>query len=209
MERGVTGRGQHVDVSLQDAVLPTLTSNFAAWLTDPTTAFERTGNRHGGMRESPYNVYATADGWVAILCISEPQWRGLCELIDRPDLRDDPTLASNHGRAKRMLEIDDVVTDWTKRYDTVEAVALLQGAGVPCAQLKTVLQVIDDESTRPVPMLRHVSGENGQETYTFGSPVRLSEHQPLGPLPVSTLGAQNDGVLGTLNPTSRGSRHGR
>lgn len=208
MERAVTGRGQHVDVSLQDAALPTLTSNFAAWLTDPTTAFERTGNRHGGMRESPYNVYATADGWVAILCISEPQWRGLCELIDRRDLRDDPTLASNHGRAQRMLEIDDVVTDWTRRYVTVEAVALLQGAGVPCAQLKTVLQVVDDESTRVVPMLRHVVGADDVDTYTFGSPVRLSGHPPLDPLPVSTLGAQTDEVLATLKPTSKGPHDG-
>jgi formyl-CoA transferase len=207
LERGITGRGQHVDVSLQDAVLPTLTSNFAAWLTDPTTAFERTGNRHGGMRESPYNVYATADGWVAILCISEPQWRGLCELIGRLDLRDDPTLSSNHGRAQRMLEIDDVVTEWTTHYGTVEAVALLQGAGVPCAQLKTVLQVVDDESTRSVPMLRHVLDDDN-DSYTFGSPVRLSEHPPLAPMPVSTLGAQNDEVLGTLGATTRGAKRG-
>jgi crotonobetainyl-CoA:carnitine CoA-transferase CaiB-like acyl-CoA transferase len=209
LERGLTGRGQQVDVSLQDAVLPTLTSNFAAWLTDPTTAFERTGNRHGGMRESPYNVYATADGWVAILCISEQQWRGLCELIDRLDLRDDPTLASNHGRALRMLEIDDVVTEWTTRYDTAEAVRLLQGAGVPCAQLKTVLQVVDDESMRSVPMLRHVTSENASDTYTFGSPVRLSEHPPLAPLAVSTLGAQNDEVLGSLSPSSQGPHDAR
>ncbi len=209
MERSVTGRGQHVNVSLQDAVLPTLTSNFAAWLTDPDTAFERTGNRHGGMRESPYNVYATADGWVAILCISEPQWRGLCELIGRLDLRDDATLATNHGRAQRMLEIDDVVSDWTGRHDSVEAIALLQGAGVPCAQLKTVLQVVKDESSREVPMLQHVTLDDGSTTYTFGSPIRLSEHKPLGPLPVATLGAQTDDVLATLAPAAGDTGHGR
>lgn len=197
-ERASTGRGQHVNVSLQDAVLPTLTSNFAAWLTNPATAFERTGNRHGGMRESPYNVYATGDGWVAILCISEPQWRGLCELIGRVDLRDDPALASNHGRAQRMHEIDDVVETWTRRHDSLEAIALLQGAGVPCAQLKTVLQVVDDEFSREVPMLRHVVDENGHPTYTFGSPIRLSEHEPLAPLPVSALGAETAEVLGAL-----------
>jgi len=209
MERAFTGRGQCVNVSLQDAVLPPLTSNFAAWLTDPTTAFERTGNRHGGMRESPYNVYQTADGWVAILCISEPQWRGLCELIGRRDLRDDPTLATNHGRAQRMLEIDDVVSEWTRRYDSVEAIALLQAAGVPCAQLKTVLQVVGDESTRSVPMLRHAKADDGTDTYTFGSPVRLSKHEPLAFQPVSTLGADTDDVLARLHSSSRGDDRGR
>lgn len=206
-ERTLTGRGQHVDVSLQDAVLPTLTSNFASWLTNPDTAFERTGNRHGGMRESPYNVYATTDGWIAILCISEPQWRGLCELIERLDLRDDPSLATNHGRAQRMLEIDDIVSEWTTRYPSVEAITLLQGAGVPCAQLKTVLQVVEDESGRSLPMLRHVVGEDGADTYTFGSPIRLSDHEPLAPMPVSVLGAQNDEVLGALAST-RGEHGG-
>jgi formyl-CoA transferase len=206
LERTLTGRGQRVDVSLQDAVLPTLTSNFASWLTNPEMAFERTGNRHGGMRESPYNVYPTADGWIAILCISEPQWRGLCEVIGRLDLRDDPTLSTNHGRAQRMLEIDDVVSDWTTRHPSLDAIALLQEAGVPCAQLKTVLQVVDDESTRSIPMLRHVRGEDGTDSYTFGSPIRLSEHEPLEPMPVSVLGAQNDEVLGALE--RRGANHG-
>lgn len=206
-ERTLTGRGQHVDVSLQDAVLPTLTSNFASWLTNPDTAFERTGNRHGGMRESPYNVYATTDGWIAILCISEPQWRGLCELIERLDLRDDPSLSTNHGRAQRMLEIDDIVSEWTTRYPSDEAIVLLQGAGVPCAQLKTVLQVVADESERSLPMLRHVVGDDGADSYTFGSPIRLSEHEILEPMPVAVLGAQNDEVLGALSVT-RGE-HGR
>jgi formyl-CoA transferase len=200
-ERTLTGRGQHVDVSLQDAVLPTLTSNFASWLTNPDTAFERTGNRHGGMRESPYNVYATTDGWIAILCISEPQWRGLCELIERLDLRDDPSLSTNHGRAQRMLEIDDIVSEWTTRYPSDEAIVLLQGAGVPCAQLKTVLQVVADESERSLPMLRHVVGDDGADSYTFGSPIRLSEHEILEPMPVAVLGAQNDEVLGALSVT--------
>jgi formyl-CoA transferase len=200
-ERTLTGRGQHVDVSLQDAVLPTLTSNFASWLTNPDTAFERTGNRHGGMRESPYNVYATTDGWIAILCISEPQWRGLCELIERLDLRDDPSLSTNHGRAQRMLEIDDIVSEWTTRYPSDKAIVLLQGAGVPCAQLKTVLQVVADESERSLPMLRHVAGDDGADSYTFGSPIRLSEHEILEPMPVAVLGAQNDEVLGALSVT--------
>jgi formyl-CoA transferase len=124
-------------------------------------------------------------------------------------LRDDVTLATNHGRAQRMLEIDDVVSDWTGRHDSVEAIALLQGAGVPCAQLKTVLQVVEDESTREVPMLQHATFDDGSTTYTFGSPIRLSEHEPLGPLPVAALGAQTDEILATLGRAAEGADHGR
>ena len=56
-------------------------------------------------------------------------------------------------------------------------------------------------------MLRHVVGDDGADTYTFGSPIRLSEHEPLAPMPVSTLGAQNDEVLGALAST-RGANDG-
>jgi len=211
LERKETGAGQLVEVSLQDAVLPALTSNFAAWLTDPTTAFERTGNRHGGMRESPYNVYPTSDGWVAILCISAAQWQSLAQLMGRLDWRDDPELASNHARAKRMLEIDEVVTAWTKERSSEDAIAALQAAGVPGAALKTVLQVLDDEFAREQPMLRRSVGDDGTATYTFGSPVRLSEHEPLGPLPVKNLGADNENVLSSLagDPVAKGETGGR
>ena len=108
-EEGARGRSK-------TPCLPTLTSNFAAWLTDPDDGLRAHRNRHGGMRESPYNVYATADGWIAILCISEPQWRGLCELIDRLDLRDDPdardqprSRAANARDRRRRERMDDRV----------------------------------------------------------------------------------------------------
>jgi formyl-CoA transferase len=178
-ERTVTGTGQLVDVSLQDAVLPTLTSNFAAWLTDPAHAFERTGNRHGGMRESPYNVYPTTDGWIAVLCINVEPWRSLCTLIGRPDLRDDPTLDTADGRSDRMLEIDDAISAWTSTRTNAEASAELQSAGVPGAPLKTVLQVIDDEMHRTEPMLRRTEDTDGRVSYTYGSPIRLSDHPPM------------------------------
>ena len=35
----------------------------------------RTGNRHGGLAESPYNVYPTSDGWIAIICVGEQHWK--------------------------------------------------------------------------------------------------------------------------------------
>jgi len=198
LERESTGRGQEVSVALQDAVLPTLTSNFAAWLTEPESAFERTGNRHGGMRESPYNVYATRDGWIAILCISAPQWHGMCALLGRDDLRDDPSLNTNRGRALRMLEIDELVGEWTARYTSAEAIERLQDAGVPSATLKTVLQVVDDELGRSQPMLRRSLDDNGTPTYTFGSPIRMSEHEPLDPLPVSPLGQETEVVIDSV-----------
>jgi len=198
IERDRTGEGQDVNVSLQDAVIPALASNISMRLTDPENAPERTGNRHGGMRESPYNTYPTLDGWVAILCITAPQWRSLCDLIGRPDLRDDPSLATSPGRVKRMFELDEAVAAWTQRQTRAQATTELQAAGVPAAGLKTVAQLIDEELGRSVPMIQHNEHQDRPGTYTFGSPVRLGRHPARSAGPVPRLGEHNEAVLGEL-----------
>ncbi len=203
IERERTGLGQAVDVSLQDAVIPTLASNIAGWLTDPQGAPERTGNRHGGMRESPYNSYRTADGWVSILCITTPQWRSLCELIGREDLRDDETLASSLGRVARMHEIDDAVEAWTSRQGGEAVTAALQAVGVPASQLKTVAELVADELTRPVPMVQRSQDAGGATSYTFGTPIRLANHPPRGPAAVPALGQHTAAVLAQLGGGGR------
>jgi formyl-CoA transferase len=198
IERERTGRGQQVDVALQDAVIPALASNIAGWLTDPEHAPERTGNRHGGMRESPYNVYRTADGWVAILAISEPHWRSVAELVGREDLRDDPGLASPSGRVGRIDEIDAAVGAWTERHTSAEVSAALQAAGVPASQVRTVAQLVAEELTRPAPMIQQGIGADHEPTYTLGAAVRLGNHRPRPAGAVPSLGEHTDTVLHAL-----------
>ena len=198
IERERTGRGQQVDVALQDAVIPALASNIAGWLTDPEHAPERTGNRHGGMRESPYNVYRTADGWVAILAISEPHWRSVAELVGREDLRDDPALASPSGRVGRIDEIDAAVSAWTERHSSAEVSAALQAAGVPASQVRTVAELVVEELARPAPMIQQGVGADHEPTYTLGAAVRLGNHPPRPAGAVPSLGEHTDTVLDAL-----------
>ncbi len=203
LERARTGRGQLVDVALQDSVIPSLSSNIAGWLTNPGAVPERTGNRHGGMRESPYNTYPTTDGWVAILCITGPQWRGLAGIIGREDLREDPSLASAPGRVARMYEIDDAVGAWTSSHTAAEVIDALQSAGVPVSQLKTIEQLVADETTRTEPILQRVGGDGERPTYTFGSPVRLANHPVRLAGAVPALGQHTTEVLAEIEDVDR------
>ena len=54
----------------------------------------RTGNRHGGLGISPYNVYATADGYVVLNAPGDQHFRSILDVIGRPDLKDDPRFAT-------------------------------------------------------------------------------------------------------------------
>jgi formyl-CoA transferase len=198
VEREKTGLGQAVEVALQDAVIPSLASGIAGWLTNPATALDRTGNRHGGMLESPYNAYETSDGWITVLCITAPQWHGLCELMGRQDLRDDRSLDTSLGRVARMYEIDDAVGAWTIERTSAEATAALQEAGVPASAIKTIAQLYEDELLRTEPMIQRSVDENGTPTYTFGSPVRFRDHPARSAGPVPKLGRDTDAVLASI-----------
>ncbi len=195
-QRTVTGRGQHVEVAMQDAVIPSLTSSIAGHLDSGGTLPERTGNRHGGLAVCPYNVYPAADGWVAILCMADRQWQALCRLMERPDLADDPGLASPPARVSRMDEVDDVVAKWTADLARDDLVARLQEAEVPCAPVLSLSDVMSGPLVADDGMIRPVGDPDGRRTYVLGSPLRLGASAPVPPTPAPALGADTEELLG-------------
>jgi formyl-CoA transferase len=173
LQRERTGRGQQVEVAMQDAVLPALASNVGALLDATGTLPERTGNRHGGLALCPYNTYPARDGFVAIFCATDRQWLTLCQVIDRPDLRDDPTLATNPARATRMTEIDAIVGEWTSRHTRQECLVVLGEAGIPAAPVLALREVMEDPQVAASGMLRTIEHPRRGKMRVFNSPLSL------------------------------------
>jgi crotonobetainyl-CoA:carnitine CoA-transferase CaiB-like acyl-CoA transferase len=180
---------------MQDALLPTLASNLSALFDSDGMLPERTGNRHGGLALSPYNTYAASDGWVAIFCATDRQWQVLCDVLGRPDLRMDPTLQTNPGRAARMAEIDAIVTAWTSVRARQTILEVLSAAGIPAAPVLALKEVVVDPQIEASGMLRRVNHPRRGEVRTFGNPLNLSDspHRQLGPAPA--LGEHTRTVL--------------
>ncbi|GAA3942438.1 hypothetical protein GCM10023085_25300 [Actinomadura viridis] len=195
-QRTVTGRGQHVEVAMQDAVIPSLASSIAGYLDSGGTLPERTGNRHGGLAVCPYNVYPAADGWVAILCMTDGHWRTLCGLMDRPDLGDDPAFASPPARVAQMDKLDEVVAGWTAGLTRDDVAGRLQAAGVPCAAVLSLSEVMAGPLVGADGMIRPVRGADGRESYVFGNPLRLADSAPSPTEAASALGEHTADVLG-------------
>jgi formyl-CoA transferase len=93
-QRERTGTGQHVEVVMQDAIVPTFTANLAGLLESSGKFPERTGNRHGCLAVCPYDVHPARDGWLAILCLRPGHLLELCGLMNRTDLAEDPSLST-------------------------------------------------------------------------------------------------------------------
>ncbi len=125
-DRGNTGRGQFVDVSMVDCL-------FSLLFDDPIDWYERLGVpvRQGNriMRFSPINTYQTTDGWAVLGAATPAQWTGVLNAIGREDLIGDPNWASLDWRVANDHEVDALVRDWAARRTTDAAVAAMLAAG--------------------------------------------------------------------------------
>lgn len=194
-QRECTGVGQRVEVAMQDALLPMLTSNLGGYFSSGGSLPERTGNKHGGLAVCPYNVYPTDDGWISILCVTDKHWQQMCALMERPDLQAQLDLATTVGRCKRMDEVDEMVGIWTAKYHKSEAFQLLRGAGIPAAPLLHLEEVANDEHIRHRGMLRTVEHPTMGEVTVFGTPLRLGASEPMVSTPAPLHGQHSSDVL--------------
>ena len=194
-QRDLTGVGQRADVSMQDALLPYLTSNISGYLANGESHPPRTGNQHGSLSVSPYNVYPTSDGFVAILCAADRHWRRLCDVMGRNDLGEDPSLATMTSRAARSVEVDELVCAWTVELPRATIVLELMEAGIPAAPVLTVPEVLEDEHLIEREMIQMLEHPTLGTIRAFGNPIQFSASKPVRPTPSPLLGEHTGDVL--------------
>ena len=191
-QRTRTGRGQHVEIALQDAILPALTSNIAGLLSNVNSP-ERTGNRHGSMAVAPYNAYPTADGWISLLCPTDAHWQRLCAQMGDPATAD-PRFATMAGRCEHMDDLDATVERWTRTLTKNELTRRLTDLKIPCAPVVTLPELLEDPHVRERGVLRTVTDDKGS-FMTLGSPLFLSDSPIVEPTRPGEAGADTDEVL--------------
>jgi formyl-CoA transferase len=195
LQRERTGRGQLVEVSMHDAIYPTLASALGGLYNSARELPERTGNRHSGLAIAPYNVYAASDGHVAILCISDIHWTRLCALMGREELVTDERFTGRGERMRNFADVDEIVESWTSTQPKWELVDTLLRGGVPCAPVLSLREVADDRHLIERGMIRDVQHPVAGLVRVPGNPLRLSD-SPLERVdPAPTLGQHTDEVL--------------
>jgi crotonobetainyl-CoA:carnitine CoA-transferase CaiB-like acyl-CoA transferase len=196
-DRERTGQGRLVEVSMQEAVYASLASNLGLLFSARGAAgIARTGNRHGGLAESPYNVYATRDGYIAILCVGEKHWSDLLTAMGREDLREDDRFQTLALRVENMDAVDAVVTAFTRTLDKQPLFELLIRHRVPCAPVRELSEVVVDEHLHARRALEHIDHPLYGRVVLPNSPLRFDGVEPLAIEPSRELGADNHEVYG-------------
>ncbi len=143
LARGRTGEGQHVRLSMLDAILAFLWSSDMGGQT-------YVGREVSQQRAASYIdlIYETADGHMSVSVMSDANWAALAQAVGKPEWLDDPRFKT---MALRDLNIDDrlaLIQSVLETRTTAEWLALLEAAGVPCAPVLTRNEVIEHPQTR-------------------------------------------------------------
>jgi formyl-CoA transferase len=195
-ERERTGVGRLVEVAMQDAVYASLSSSLGLYHGSGGAAPPRTGNRHGGMAESPYNVYPTSDGYIAIICVGEIHWHSLLKAMDRGDLAEDPRFVDLKSRVAHMDEVDAIVSAWTAGQPKQALFELLMRHHVACAPVRDLVDVVNDPHMHARGALQWIDHPALGRIVVQHSPLRF-DGVPLMPLTASAgLGEHNAAIYG-------------
>lgn len=198
-QREITGHGTKVEVAMLDAVYPSLMSSLGLYFGGKSGGGipSRTGNRHSGLAESPYNAYPASDGYIALIGVTDAHWAALSDAMERPELATDPRYATRVDRVARMDEVDELVSAWTRRFARDEVLKLLNDNGVPCAPVREIEEVVHDEHLRARGMLQEIEHPEFGPLVVPHSPVRVGDFRAeLCPSP--SLGEHNDEIYGDV-----------
>jgi formyl-CoA transferase len=188
-----SGKGQVVDVALYEAMFNCMESLIADYDGDGYVR-ERTGSTLPGI--APSNLYPCRDGgYVLIAGNADSLYHRLMTAIGRNDLRDEPALARNDGRAAQMERIDDAISSWTRERELDEILKVMEKAEVPAGRIYSAADIAADPHYAARGMIQQTVAGDGQPLRMPGIVPKLSATPGAMPAPAPRLGQHTDEVL--------------
>src|SRR5437899_10185970 len=182
-QRQITGRGQHIDVSMLESML-TLTLNEVQWSQFTVAPTSR----------PMFGPIQTSDGYVMVAIASEKTFQGLMKVIGRPDWVSDPRFAKYADRRNNWADLMDGVEAWSRAVTTTQCLAALNGEGVPSSAYRTVAEALNDPQIAHRRALSEV--EDGGGTFkVLNVPFRMSGADVSAGKRISTLGEHTHALL--------------
>ena len=171
-ERQRSGQGQVIDVALYEAVFNCMES-----LLPEYSAFGEVRGPAGSALPgiAPSNAYPCQDGgYVLIAGNGDSIFKRLMHTMGRDDLGQDPDLADNTGRVRRVTEIDAAIGQWTQQHPIDHVLAELEKAAVPSGRIYTVADIARDPHYRDRGMVQTLRMNDGDDLLVPGVVPKLS-----------------------------------
>lgn len=198
-----TGQGQEIDVSMADCL-------FSMIFDEPFDCYEQLGipQRQGNriMRFSPFNVYETKNGWLAIGAATNSDWAELLNVIGKEELLNDPNMMNVGWRIQNNSTIDDIITSWTKQETTNSALEKLNKKNIPCAPVRTMQEAIKWGQLQERKMISFLINPLTKSTVSAsgpGFPIKFSKTPADYDSPSPIPGEHTEDILESLTNLSK------
>ena len=194
--RRATGEGGVVDVSLFETA--------AAWMSLYAAQYLASGElpgKSGSGQASivPYRAYRTADGDLVVAAGNDALFARLCEVLGHPEWAREARFATNPERVRNAAALYALIEAEMARRTNAQWSAALDAAGVPCAPVQDVAQMLEHDQLRALGLLQAVPGSS---VPLIGLPVSFDGERPAPGEASPALGAHTDAVLGAARAGS-------
>jgi len=172
MARNHIDKGQYIDIALLDVQVATLANqglNYLATGNNP----KRQGNAHPNI--VPYQTFNTSDGIIMLAIGNDTQFRKFCQLVERPELADNPNFQANEQRVINRESLIEHLSKILLSQPTVWWINQLETLDIPCGPINTLQEVFNHSQIKHRNLVRKIPDNCSKQIYTIASPINLSE----------------------------------
>ncbi len=191
--RLATGRGEHIEVSVQESVAAILELTFEYWPYCGLVA-----SRLGAKPIQPLCFMECRDGWIFVCCVEEHQWRAFVEMMGDPEWAGLELFENRLARGKNFDALQALLQDWCREQSVQELYEAAQRRRVPFAPVSTMGDLLDSPHLRARGFFATITHPVAGDLLMPGAPYRLSATPWTLRRPAPCLGQHTAEVLGEV-----------
>ena len=195
-ERHASGLGQHVDISLFEAMLSVMRLPMSVLLATGVTP-SRVGNDH--LNIAPYQPLQAKDGLIIVAVANPALWIRFCEAIERPEWRADPRFTTNTERVANRVALKDAIEAVFAGFTVDQLTVRFQANNVPCGRVRSIGEALAHPQIGPREILLSQQHPRIGTVETLAPVVRLSRTPAAVTLPPPALGEHTAEILEGLS----------
>src|SRR5881275_1640631 len=200
VQRGRTGKGQLVEVAMQEAVLNLTRVKFTGTLATGEP-LRRSGNRSptGGYSDLIRCAGGGVDDYIYIIVPPDnpEMFHAAMDVIGRPELKEDERFKTAAARAKNAAALTEVLESWTASRNKHDVMQAFAGRGMVCGAVLDTAEVLRDPHLRERGTIVDLDHPTRGRFSTIISPLRLSD-SPVAPRRAPLFGEHTEEVLRSL-----------
>lgn len=194
-KRQLTGMGDYIDVSMLDCQVSWLTFQAGRYFATGEVA-EKMGSAHPTI--VPYQAFKTKDIYINIAAGSDKLWQAMCDVLCKPEWKDDPLMKTNDDRVKNRAQVVPLIEGVLITRPGDEWAHDLMEAGVPCGHIYTIDRVLTDEHVLFRDMVQEFEHPVIGKFKHTGIPVKVKEEPGSLRIPPPLLGEHTKEILDEL-----------